>query len=58
MTTKIKILDKFTVEYKYISVLIQAQSSFKQSLTTMENERKANRFGTNGGKKDSNKARK
>lgn len=29
VTTKLKILDKFTVEYKYISVLIQAQSSFK-----------------------------
>lgn len=29
VTTKFKIVDKYTVEYKYITVLTQAQSSLK-----------------------------
>lgn len=49
VTTKFKIVDKYTVEYKYITVLTQAQF-----LKTQKKERKkeksarikANRFGT------------
>lgn len=52
VTTKFKIVDKYTVEYKYITVLTQAQSSSKhgKSLKTTGSGIKANGFGTTHGK--------
>lgn len=48
VTTKFKIVDKYTVEYKYITVLTQAQSSLKHGkrLKTTGSGKKGNRFGT------------
>lgn len=41
VTTKFKIVDKYTVEYKYITVLTQAQF-----LKTQKKERKKNQRGS------------
>lgn len=47
VTTKFKIVDKYTVEYKYITVLTQAQSSLKhgKSLKATGSGIKVNRLG-------------
>lgn len=37
VTTKFKIADKYTVEYKYITVLTQAQSSSKRGKSLKDN---------------------
>lgn len=46
VTTKFKIVDKYTVEYKYITVLTQAQFLKKQKKEEKSARIKANRFGT------------
>lgn len=37
VTTKSKIVDKYTVEYKYITILTQAQSSLKHGKSVFKN---------------------
>lgn len=49
VTTKFKIVDQYTVEYKNITVLTQAQSLKQRELQKKKEESariKANRFGT------------
>lgn len=52
VTTKFKIVDQYTEEYKYITVLTQAQSSLKhggeKSTKNMMSGVEAKRFGTQG----------